>query len=356
MDRFRKDSTERGAQFLDGKQAKVYTADPLSKLMSEETPMPTWLVEDYLEDDTLGVIVGPEGSFKSFIAIDLAMCISHGGSYHRHRTVLRPVLYIAGEGRAGVFRRIRGWLQYHGIDASDKFYLGRGGIELMSGASVGTVCEWVTALMEKTGERPVIIIDTVSRNFGAGDESRTESMSQVVANIDKALRASGATVILVHHSPIESNNGGKLRTRGSNVLPAAADCILGVTYDQQSEIVELTPTKMKDSNAAEPLRFKRRIEDLGQHDNFGNPVTTVVLIDTDEKPAPKPARDTMGRNQKLAMDLLIGAGGSMEAPLLRKKLGQAGVARANTYGVYQKLEELGRITNDCAVLRVVSHS
>src|SRR5207249_1815364 len=110
-------------------------------------------------------------SGKSFIAIDMAMCIAHELRYHGKRTVSRPVLYIAGEGRSGVVIRMRGWLQYHGIDPADEMHVGRSGIELMSGASIGTVCEWVRWCLKQTGLHPVVFIDTVSRNYGAGDES-----------------------------------------------------------------------------------------------------------------------------------------------------------------------------------------
>src|SRR5690349_24927194 len=101
---------------------------------------------------------------------------------------------------------MRAWLQYHGLDPLDGFalQLGRSPIELMSGASVASVMAWVEQCVKQTGLNPVVFIDTVSRNFGAGDESKTADMAQVVANIDKALRAAGATVVLVHHTSIGS--------------------------------------------------------------------------------------------------------------------------------------------------------
>src|SRR4051794_20779618 len=81
--------------------ASTYQADRLPTVIAERH-VPIWLIEDLLLDDTLDVIVGAEGTGKSFLAIDMAMCVSHGLRYHGKRTEQRPVLYIAGEGRAGV--------------------------------------------------------------------------------------------------------------------------------------------------------------------------------------------------------------------------------------------------------------
>jgi putative DNA primase/helicase len=66
----------------------------------------------------------------------------------------------------------------------------------------------------------IIIIDTLARNFGGGNENSTEDMSQFVAHIDKHLRDRfNATVLLVHHT----GHGSAERGRGSRALKAAVD-------------------------------------------------------------------------------------------------------------------------------------
>src|SRR5689334_11565333 len=110
MDRGRAQAAQRGADCLDSTKA-VDDADPPSKVIAARSS-PMWLIEDYIEGDTIAVIAGAEGTYKSFSASDMALCIGHGLSLHTRRTVQPPVLYIAGEGRARVVRRIRGWLQY----------------------------------------------------------------------------------------------------------------------------------------------------------------------------------------------------------------------------------------------------
>jgi hypothetical protein len=64
--------------------APLYTSDPLVDVIAERNTH-TWLLEDILVDDALNVVLGPEGSGKSFVVIDISMCIAHGLRYHARR-------------------------------------------------------------------------------------------------------------------------------------------------------------------------------------------------------------------------------------------------------------------------------
>ena len=47
----------------------------------------------------------------------------------------------------------------------------------------------------------MIVIDTLARNFGAGNENSTEDMNRFVASIDRYLREEfGSAILLVHHT------------------------------------------------------------------------------------------------------------------------------------------------------------
>jgi hypothetical protein len=234
---------------------------------------------------------------------------------------------------------MRGWLQYHGIEPASgwNLHVGRAPIELMAGASIVTVCEWIRRCIAETGLHPIVVIDTVSRNFGAGDENKTVDMAQVIGNVDRALRAEGATVILVHHTPI-----GETRSRGSSTLPAAADAILAVTYDEDSGIHELAPQKMKDAALGTPMRFKRRIEDLGDVDNFGRPVTTCVMIETDERPQ-RPEKEASGKVQREIFNLLSTHAEGMSEAEMAAALPQ--LDKRNLYRSITNLVKDGKLTH-----------
>jgi AAA domain len=66
--------------------------------MGDHPPAVDWLIEDYLERDTVTQLFGDPGSGKSFIALDMALSIATGQEWHGHATKSGPVFYIAGEG------------------------------------------------------------------------------------------------------------------------------------------------------------------------------------------------------------------------------------------------------------------
>jgi hypothetical protein len=57
----------------------TFTDDDVVKLSIglENRKPPIWLVEGLLEEGTLSSLVAPSGSYKSFMAIDIALSIAH---------------------------------------------------------------------------------------------------------------------------------------------------------------------------------------------------------------------------------------------------------------------------------------
>ena len=106
----------------------TYLIDPLPELLKQRLEL-NWVIESWLEAGTLAVLVGPEGSFKSFLAIDWGMAIATGRAWHGCKVQVGRVLYIAGEGRIGVIRRMRGWCDYYEV-VPDDLFLGRSAIQL----------------------------------------------------------------------------------------------------------------------------------------------------------------------------------------------------------------------------------
>ncbi len=263
-----------------------YEADSLDALLVEPQLL-VWRIERWLEDGVLGLIVGAEGSLKSFVAIDWALSIATGRDWHGYRVTPGRVLYVAGEGRAGVIRRMRGWLARHQVEAPEHVLLGRGPIQLLDTLDATRVSE--------LGKFALIVIDTLARNFGAGSENDQADMSVAIANADRIRSATGAAVLLVHHTPLEGRDDGKLRPRGSTALPGAADAMFSCAFDRDSKVLTLASFKQKDAASPDPLFLGYDVVDLGDLDNFGNAVTTLVLRGTEARPVPK---KTLAKNQR----------------------------------------------------------
>ena len=280
-----------------------YEADALADLIKERQEL-NWLVEHWLEQGTLAVLVGPEGSFKSFLAIDWALAIATESKWQGCRVTPGRVLYIAGEGRTGVIRRMRGWCDHYERMADDVF-LGRRAVELVTASDAERLQDYLQG-----NQWAFIIIDTLARNFGPGSENDAETMSAAIANADQIREATGATVLLVHHAPLEGREEGKLRPRGSSALSGAADTIVTCTYDKASKVITISSTKQKDAPNPDTCFLSFEVVDLGDKDNFGNEITTVVLCSTHKRPVSK---KPLGKNQKrLVQELRSRANGNAD--------------------------------------------
>src|SRR5260221_14709356 len=71
-------------------------------------PPMRWLIEGILPEGLLSIIFGEHGSFKSFLALDFALCIATGTAWNGHLLEPAPVVYVAGEGIGGLGESILG--------------------------------------------------------------------------------------------------------------------------------------------------------------------------------------------------------------------------------------------------------
>jgi hypothetical protein len=230
-----------------------------------------WLVEDYIEQDSLALVFGAPGGGKSFVTVDIACCVATGTAWHGHPVDQGAVFYIAGEGHNGLARRFAAWQSNSGVSLKDaKLYKSKRAISMFNEASAKALHEEVLALSEATGAAPkLIILDTVARNFGDGDENSTSDMGKFVEHIDTFIRVPfGCNVLLVHHSGHNMD-----RARGSSALKAALDAEYAVV--NEGGTISLTATKMKDAEFPAELNFRFKHVDLGVLD--GMEISSVVL-------------------------------------------------------------------------------
>jgi hypothetical protein len=279
-----------------------YEADSLAELLNQRQEL-NWLIEGWLEQSTLALLVGAEGSFKSFLAIDWALRIATGCVWQGQRTVKGPALFIPGEGRTGVIRRMRGWCQHFGENDVDEVLLGRNPIQLLD--------SWDAERIAALGPLNLVVVDTLARNFGPGSENDQKDMAAAIHSADQIREKTGATVLIVHHTPLEGRATGKLRPRGSSALAGAADAIFTCEYDKDSSVITVSNSKQKDAQSADTRFLSFEKINLDETDNFDNPITTVTLCATHQRP--RATRKVTGRHQRrLIQELRSLANGSPE--------------------------------------------
>lgn len=254
---------------------------------------PEFVVDGLLETDTLSLGFGAPGSAKSFLFVDMALSVSTGTDFHNRKVKQGVVFYIAGEGHNGLGRRFQAWSRHRGVPLDNaQCFVSKRSAQFLEEASANAVAASITELASRHGPPVLIIIDTLARNFGPGDENSNTEMGKFVATIDR-LRAQfpGCTVLIVHHC----GHSAKDRSRGAIALPGALDCEYRV--EKVKDLVTLVNTKMKDAPQPPPLAFTLEGVDIG------NGASSAVLV---ESKAPPPMTE-VSSSHRLARETYIRA-------------------------------------------------
>lgn len=140
----------------------------------------------------------------------------------------------------------------------------------------------------------LVVIDTLARSMGAGDENTAKDAAQFARNCDLIREATGAHVMVIHHSGKNEDLGA----RGSSALRAAVDNEIQVTADGK-----IMSRKQRDQEPPEPQHFELRSVVLGS-DEDGEPVTSAVV---DMAEPPKAERKPLSGKNEVAMQALYDA-------------------------------------------------
>lgn len=248
-----------------------------------------YMVKGWLDRNCLSMLYGPSNAGKTFVALDIAMHIAAGKSWRGLRVNGGPVLYIAAEGGAGIRNRLAAIKREHPDMASAPFTLLPVGLDLHGHGDALAVCE-----IMPDADPALVVIDTLARSMGAGDENTAKDAAMFVRNCDLIREATGAHVMVIHHTGKDEDRGA----RGSSALRAAVDNEIQVTADW-----EIISRKQRDQEPPEPLHFKLRSVVLGK-DEDGDPVTSAVV---DVAEPPKPTRKPLKGKNEVAMQALYDA-------------------------------------------------
>lgn len=260
---------------------------------------PSYLIKNLIETDCLGSIFGEPGHGKSFFAIDLALCVASGRDFHGRKVQKGSAFYIAGEGHNGLARRTHAWADHNGISLEGlPMYASDKAANFRDPTHAEFVAGQIDRMVGVHGAPKLIVVDTLARNFGDGDENSTGDMSAfVIAMDDLRGRYPGSTILVVHHS----GHGDKGRARGSSAFKAALDSEYQVA--KVDGVVTVTCKKMKEGAEPAPFGFAARFVKLGE-DEDGDEFGSLVLVPCD---APTKGDKPLTTAQRRGLDALHAA-------------------------------------------------
>ncbi|MEO1362218.1 MAG: AAA family ATPase [Pseudomonadota bacterium] len=237
--------------------------------------------------NTVAVIYGAPGSAKSFAALDMAVHYAKGQDWRGHRVQGGKVVYVAAEGGVGMVNRVAAI-----GDAPDTFGLLTTRLDLRT-SSLAARAVVIMAREAMGGDFGMIIIDTLARSLGGGEDSSGVDMGLFVENCDCIRELTGAAVVVIHHTGKDATKGA----RGSTVLLGAIDTELRVEIEGDLRV--MTVTKQKDGPEGTRYAFTLENVDLGT-DSELDPILSARVVHT-EAPDQK-AR--LSRNEGKALEAL----------------------------------------------------
>lgn len=256
-------------------------------------PPQQWLLKNIIPKEGFTAIWGAPSTQKSFVALDWSMCISEGMPWQGQPTKRAPVIYVAAEGGRGIQKRVRAWMDFYQKKSLPGMHW------LLNPLYVreeGMVERFVEKLAHMDVWPGLLVLDTLARSFGGGDENASTDMGYFVQRMTDLSRERRMAVLVIHHA-----NATGTRERGNTNLLGGLDtmwrCI--ATRDKATnhiQTVEVRCTKQKDD--IEPDPFFLKPEFIGR---------SLVLVKA-EKPAP-PERGSQvpGFMRKIDMVTMLGA-------------------------------------------------
>jgi hypothetical protein len=283
-----------------------------------------WLVKGFIERDTVGLFFGDPGSYKSFLAMDVAYHCASGKDWHGSEVTQGPVYYIAGEGHGGLARRQEAWFVNHNPDLSDlQFRYTTGAMDFHNEDTAKKVTHDIEEWAKTAGNPALIVIDTLARNFN-GDENSASDMGQFINNVNEYLRVPFECVVLIVH---HTGHSSKDRARGSMALKGGVDFEYRIEKSKTDLcIAKLACTKMKDAVEPEETWFEGKTIILEWPNDGDEIIDSLVFEKTAVVEQEKPLKPELNQFLELAKSLANPEGIVNRTPL-REKAVADGIAK-----------------------------
>lgn len=234
-----------------------------------ELPKRRYLIKGLLDEGAFSVVYGASNSGKTFFALNIACHISLGWQWQNKKIKKGSVIYIAGEGGLGISERLEAFRMHHGLDNYGDIYVIPQALILTGGNDYP---ESFINLVKDIPNIKLIVVDTLARSMGDGDENYAGDMGQFVQNCDFIRLQTRAHVMVIHHSGKDVTRGA----RGSSALKAAIDTEIQIL--KEGDFIGAHIEKQRDGKIGDAMHFSLQGYEVGK-DEDGDPVYSCVLCE-----------------------------------------------------------------------------
>jgi len=267
-------------EMLDGMSASASKAEltpwvfPESFTLEADT---NFLIRDYLQARGVHLLYAPKDHFKSFVVVGWAMAVATGMPWLGFEAQQGPVLYIAGEGNKGLEKRFIGWAINNGVDVTAaQIVLSKWPMAVLDDVDMRAWQRHIEVCTKRFGRTPaLVVIDTLSTNFGKGEENNPSDMARFIANLKRHIEGVyECSVLVVHHTGKDAERGAR---GGSSIEGNSEEVYYLKKPDAEGKAVELHAKHVKDRDRPQRLLLEARVQELGLVDSRGRPVSTLVM-------------------------------------------------------------------------------
>ena len=289
-----------------------------------QRPDPTWLIHGVLQSNTNSCLSAAHASFKSFLALDMALSVATGRRWCERDVIQGNVIFVCAEGASGMKARVLAWCDDKGIDPPTNFYFIDDAVQVHEPKDRADFFASLGVL-----KPALIIFDTLSLCALGLEENASKDMNLFMGSVKRIQDETGAHVLLIHH---HSKAGG---SRGSSAIPAAVQSEFELKRERDG--ATLTCTKQKDGLEFKPLSFKSR---LVEYDTWKRKSSLVLDYEGDSENA-----DALTGNDTRVYELLVetfGIRGATASNWWAIADGEK-IARRSFYRALKNLVEKGKV-------------
>lgn len=228
--------------------------DTLKEFLETSYPPIAYVVEGIFNEKDTVIVAAPTGTGKTWLGVDLGLCIGAGVPYWNRHTAKGKVVYFFWEGGGAAFqkrvRMVKDAYAAEGVNLEESDFLPLDVWEQGEPVTFENIEDWVVETLERKGwigQVKAIFIDPASYLCAGFDENDNAKGTLIGAKAKAIAVRTGAAVVFFWHTGkgVQWDKGPVEMIRGASAVPSAFDDKFGMAVDPKRDGTEDKPKVMQ---------------------------------------------------------------------------------------------------------------